>query len=187
MKTRFIPTSVHAAIDHLVGPALVAAPTVLGLRRTSPEGIVPRAVGGVEAIYSNLTDYEMSMKNVVPMRVHLALDAVGGATLALIPQMTGARARGKKHWVPHLAIGAPHGGPEPSPDRIEHARQGLAMVESPRGVLLVGSELNRDLLIRYYHASPGRITVLPQGVPDPVDVEQLFKAPVAADSGSSVH
>jgi hypothetical protein len=106
MKTRFIPTSVHAAIDHLVGPALVAAPTVLGLRRTSPEGIVPRAVGGVEAIYSNLTDYEMSMKNIVPMRVHLALDAVGGATLALIPQMTGARARGKKHWVPHLAIGA---------------------------------------------------------------------------------
>ncbi|MGZ4418134.1 MAG: hypothetical protein ACXVRV_08160 [Gaiellaceae bacterium] len=106
MKTRFIPTSVHAAIDQLVGPALVAAPTVLGLRRTSPEGIVARAVGGAEAIYSNLTDYEMSMKNVVPMPVHLALDAVGGATLALIPQLTGARERGKKHWVPHLAIGA---------------------------------------------------------------------------------
>jgi hypothetical protein len=67
---------------------------------------VARAVGGVESVYSNLTDYELSAKNVVPMRVHLALDAVGGATLAIVPQLTGARQRGKKHWVPHLAIGA---------------------------------------------------------------------------------
>ncbi|HZC74937.1 MAG TPA: hypothetical protein VE220_03090 [Gaiellaceae bacterium] len=106
MKMRFIPTSVHSAIDHVVGPALVIAPTVLRLRRTSPEGIVARAVGGAESVYSNLTDYELSVKNVVPMRLHLALDAVGGATLALVPQLTGARQRGKKHWVPHLAIGA---------------------------------------------------------------------------------
>jgi len=106
MKVRFIPTSVHGAIDQVVGPALVAAPTVLRLRSTSPEGIVARAVGGAEAVYSNLTDYELSVKNVVPMRVHLALDAVGGATLALVPQLTGARKRGKKHWVPHLAVGA---------------------------------------------------------------------------------
>jgi len=105
MKVRFIPTSVHGAIDQVVGPALVAAPTVLRLRSTSPEGIVARAVGGAEAVYSNLTDYELSVKNVVPMRVHLALDAVGGATLALVPQLTGARKRGKKHWVPHLAVG----------------------------------------------------------------------------------
>jgi hypothetical protein len=105
MKMRFIPTRVHGAIDHVVGPALVAAPTVLGLRRTSPEGIVARAVGGAEAVYSNLTDYELSVKNIVPMRVHLALDAVGGATLALVPQFTGARKRGKAHWVPHLAVG----------------------------------------------------------------------------------
>ncbi len=106
MQLRFIPTSVHSAIDHVVGPTLVAAPAVLGLKRTSPEGIVARAIGGAEAIYSNLTDYELSAKNVVPMRVHLALDAIGGTTLALVPQLTGARKRGKKHWLPHLAIGA---------------------------------------------------------------------------------
>jgi hypothetical protein len=104
-KMRFIPTSVHGAIDHVVGPALVLAPTLLKLGRTSPEGITAEAVGGVEAIYSNLTDYELSMKNVVPMKIHLLLDAVGGATLAIVPQLTGARRRGKKHWLPHLAIG----------------------------------------------------------------------------------
>ena len=106
MKMRFIPTRVHGAVDHVVGPALVLAPTLLRLGRASPEGLTARAVGGVEAVYSNLTDYEMSMKNVVPMKLHLALDAVGGATLALVPQLTGARSRGKKHWLPHLAIGA---------------------------------------------------------------------------------
>lgn len=105
MQMRFIPTSVHGAVDHVVGPALVLAPTLLRLGRTSPEGLTARAVGGVEALYSNITDYELSVKDVVPMKVHLALDAVGGATLALVPQLTGARQRGKKHWVPHLAIG----------------------------------------------------------------------------------
>jgi hypothetical protein len=106
MKMRFIPTKVHGAVDHVVGPALILAPTLLRLGRTSPEGLTARAVGGVEAVYSNVTDYEMSMKDVVPMKVHLALDAVGGATLALVPQLTGARERGKKHWVPLLALGA---------------------------------------------------------------------------------
>jgi hypothetical protein len=106
MKMRFIPTSVHSAVDHVVGPALVLAPTLLRLGRTSPEGLTARAVGGAEAFYSNLTDYELSVKNVVPMRIHLALDAVGGTALALVPQLTGARKRGKKHWVPHLAVGA---------------------------------------------------------------------------------
>lgn len=106
MKMRFIPTSVHGAVDHVVGPALVLAPTLLRLGRTSPEGLTARAVGGVEAFYSNITDYELSRRNIVPMKVHLALDAVGGATLALVPQLTGARKRGKKHWLPHLALGA---------------------------------------------------------------------------------
>ena len=105
-KMRIIPTSVHSAVDHVVGPALVLAPTILRLGSTSAEGIVARAVGGAETVYSNLTDYELSAKKVVPMPVHLALDAVGGATLALVPQLTGARQRGKKHWLPHLAIGA---------------------------------------------------------------------------------
>ena len=104
-KLRFIPTSVHGAVDHVVGPALVLAPTLLRLGRKSPEGVTAEAVGGAEAVYSNITDYELSMKNVVPMKVHLVLDAVAGATLALVPQLTGARKRGKKHWVPHLAIG----------------------------------------------------------------------------------
>lgn len=106
MTLRVIPTNVHSAVDHVVGPALIAAPTILGLKRTSPEGIVPRANGIAAALYSNLTDYELSLKNVIPMKVHLALDAMSGAMLAAVPLATGARKRGTRHWLPHAALGA---------------------------------------------------------------------------------
>ena len=56
MNLRVIPTSVHSAVDHVVGPALIAAPEVLRLPKKSPEGIVPRVNGAVAAVYSNLTD-----------------------------------------------------------------------------------------------------------------------------------
>src|SRR3954470_12462170 len=106
MKIKVIPTNVHSAVDHVVGPALIAAPTVLGLDKRSPEGLVPRVNGIAAALYSNLTDYELSLKNVIPMRLHLALDAVSGATLAAVPLVTGARKRGTRHWLPHAALGA---------------------------------------------------------------------------------
>ena len=106
MKLRVIPTSVHGAVDHVVGPALIAAPEIFHLPKTSPEGIVPRANGIAAALYSNLTDYELSLKNLIPMRVHLALDAVSGATLAAVPLATGAHKRGLRHWLPHTILGA---------------------------------------------------------------------------------
>src|SRR3954454_2026168 len=106
MKIKVIPTNVHSAVDHVVGPALIAAPTVLGLDKTSPEGLVPRVNGIAAELYSNLTDYELSMKNVIPMKVHLALDAMSGATLAAVPWLTGARKRGVSPWLPHTLLGA---------------------------------------------------------------------------------
>ncbi len=106
MNLRVIPTSVHSAVDHVVGPALIAAPEVLRLPKKSPEGIVPRVNGAFAAVYSNLTDYELSFKNVIPMKVHLALDAVSGAALAAVPLATGAHKRGVRHWLPHTLVGA---------------------------------------------------------------------------------
>jgi hypothetical protein len=106
MRLRVIPTNVHSAVDHVVGPALIAAPTVLGLEKASPEGLVPRVNGIAAAVYSNLTDYELSLKNVIPMRVHLALDAMSGTMLAAVPLATGARKRGTRHWLPHALLGA---------------------------------------------------------------------------------
>jgi hypothetical protein len=128
MNLRVIPTSVHGAVDHVVGPALIAAPTFLRLSNKSPEGIVPRVNGAVAAVYSNLTDYELSLKNLIPMRVHLALDAVGGATLAAVPLATGAHKRGLRHWLPHTLLGAFEVGmaltTKPEPPRSKGGRLG---------------------------------------------------------------
>jgi hypothetical protein len=106
MNLRVIPTSVHSAVDHVVGPTLIAAPTILRLPNKSPEGILPRLNGAAAAVYSNLTDYELSLKNLIPMKIHLALDAVSGATLAAVPLATGAHKRGLRHWLPHTLLGA---------------------------------------------------------------------------------
>ena len=128
MQLRVIPTSVHGALDHALAPPLIAAPEIFGLRSDSPEGLVARVVGGVEAVYANLTDYEMSLRNVIPVPLHLAMDVVGGAALALVPVLTGARKRGLRHWLPHAAFGAFEVGmallTRPEPPRTTPARTG---------------------------------------------------------------
>ena len=139
-RMRFIPTRIHGAIDQVVGPALVLAPTLLKIGRTSAEAITAEAVGGTQSIYANLTDYETSIRKIVPMKYHLALDAVSGATLAIVPQLTGARQRGKKHWLPHLAIGVMEIGiaamtKTEQPQATNGRRAKLAkLVESAKGV-----------------------------------------------------
>ena len=151
-KLQVIPTRVHGAIDQVVGPALVIAPTLLRLGRTSPEGITARAVGGVQSAYSNVTDYETSIKKLVPLKYHLALDAVGGATLAIVPQLTGARRRGKKHWLPHLAIGAVEIGmaafTKTEPPRTKPGRSAriARVVGSAKGVKGVAQHAVRAIL-----------------------------------------
>jgi hypothetical protein len=67
---------------------------------------VPGVNGAGAAVYSNLTDYELSLKNVIPMKVHLVLDAASGAALAVVPLATGAHRRGLRHWLPHTLAGA---------------------------------------------------------------------------------
>jgi hypothetical protein len=106
MQLRVVPTKAHAVVDHLVGPTLMFAPELLGLKDDRKAALVPRLTGATEALYSNLTDYELAMKRILPMRVHLALDALGGLALGAAPWALGTAKRGKRHWLPHAVIGA---------------------------------------------------------------------------------
>jgi hypothetical protein len=40
------------------------------------------------------------------MRVHLALDALGGVVLGAAPWALGTAKRGRRHWLPHALVGA---------------------------------------------------------------------------------
>ena len=104
MATRVIPTQAHAVLDYLTGGALVAAPRLLGLTGTTAGKVLDLA-GGISTAQSLLTDYELGLVKVIPMRTHLALDAASGAVVAASPWIFGFANNGKRYWLPHVLAG----------------------------------------------------------------------------------
>jgi len=106
MRMRFVPTKAHAAVDHVVGPALVLAPEIFGLKSGKKDSLPARMTGMAQALYSNLTDYELAAKRLLPVKAHLAIDGASGAALGAMPWLLGTAKRGKRHWLPHAVVGA---------------------------------------------------------------------------------
>ena len=105
MRLRYVPTKAHAAVDHVVGPTLMLAPEPFGLKGGKKDSLPPRAVGAAQGIYSNLTDYELAVKRLLPVKAHLAMDAAAGTLLGALPWLLGTAKRGKRHWLPHAVVG----------------------------------------------------------------------------------
>jgi hypothetical protein len=103
---RPIDATLHGATDYTVGSLLMTAfPRLAGLSGTRAARQI-RAAGAIHAGYSTLTDYPLGVVKAIPYKVHLAIDAVGAAALAATPFVTGQFARGKREWVPHVALAA---------------------------------------------------------------------------------
>lgn len=99
---RFIPTRIHGVLDYAVGILLVALPWLLGFADGTAAQWVP-VVLGLGAIGSALvTDYELGVVPLIPMPLHLALDAASGIVLAASPWLFGFADR---VWVPHVVLG----------------------------------------------------------------------------------
>ena len=99
---RFIPTSTHGVLDYLVGLLLIAAPWLFGFALGGPETWVPVLLGAGTLLYSLFTDYELGLVRRIPMPVHLTLDGLAGAFLAISPWMLGFA---EIVWVPHVIVG----------------------------------------------------------------------------------
>src|SRR5215213_9744911 len=97
-----IPTRIHALIDYAVGILLVAVPYLLGSADGSPAQYVPQVLGVMTIVMSLFTRYELSVAGLIPMRLHLAVDALGGALLAASPCLFGFSDR---VYLPHLIVG----------------------------------------------------------------------------------
>ena len=103
---RVIPTQIHGLLDYATGGTLLSAPRLLGLDAVPASARVLRLAGGGAALYSMLTDYELGVVKLLPMPVHLALDAASGAFLASSPWLLGFAKKGPRYWLPHVLVGA---------------------------------------------------------------------------------
>jgi hypothetical protein len=63
-----------------------------------------RTAAAVHAGYSTMTDYPLGAVKVIPFKVHLALDGIGALALAATPFVTGQYRKGRRQWVPHVAL-----------------------------------------------------------------------------------
>ena len=106
MNLRVIPTSVHGVLDYVTGSALLAAPELFRLKDVPSAALTPRLTGAGATAYSLLTDYEFGVVRLLPMPVHLALDAMSGALLATSPWLLGYAKNGPRYWLPHALVGA---------------------------------------------------------------------------------
>jgi hypothetical protein len=101
---RFIPTKVHAVMDYLGGLVLMIAPLCWLNDPAVPAAAVwtPVVLGALMLGQSLVTDYELSLANLLPMTAHLGMDFLAGVVLALSPWMFNFA---DVVWVPHLALG----------------------------------------------------------------------------------
>ena len=101
---RPVDSTLHGVVDYTAGATLLTLfPKQAGIEGTRSARQV-RIAAAIHAGYSTLTDYPLGVVKVLPFKAHLALDAVGALALAATPFITGQYKKGRKQWVPHVAL-----------------------------------------------------------------------------------
>jgi len=101
---RPIDSTLHGVTDYTVGTFLMTALPRLADIEDTESGRQIRAAGAIHAGYSTITNYPLGIVKLLPYKTHLAIDALGALALAATPFVTGQFAKGRKHWVPHVAL-----------------------------------------------------------------------------------
>lgn len=103
---RPIDSTLHGVTDYTVGTLLMTAfPRIVGVEGTQSAKQI-RIAGATHAAYSTVTDYPLGIAKLIPYKVHLGIDLVGALALGATPFVTGQWKKGRKHWVPHVALAA---------------------------------------------------------------------------------
>ena len=105
LPPRPVDATLHGVVDYTAGALLMTAFPKAGRHRGHALGHARSgAAGAIHAGYSTLTDYPLGVVKVLPFQAHLALDALGAVALAATPFVTGQFRKGRRHWVPHVAL-----------------------------------------------------------------------------------
>ena len=101
---RPVDTTLHGVTDYSVGAFLLTAlPKLAGIEGTRSARQI-RTAGAIHTGYSVFTDYPLGVVKAIPYKAHLAIDALGAIALAATPLVTGQFRKGRRHWLPHVAL-----------------------------------------------------------------------------------
>ena len=80
-----ISTATHGMIDYLTAGALFALPSLLGFSKPLSQAV--RMIGLKKLAVAAATQHELGIVKLIPMKHHLAIDVMTGATLCALPFM----------------------------------------------------------------------------------------------------
>lgn len=84
-----IPLNMHAALEPLMAVLIIAAPWIFGFSETESATVICVLVGITMLLVGSMTDWRMSLKRVIPLRMHMMGDLGLGAVLLLSPLIFG--------------------------------------------------------------------------------------------------
>jgi SPW repeat len=99
---RFLSTRIHGVMDYAMGILLLASPYLFGFATGGVKQWLPMILGVAMIGMSLLTRYEWGAIRMIPMPVHLAVDGLSGALLAVSPWLFGFSG---VVFLPHLVLG----------------------------------------------------------------------------------
>lgn len=104
--TKPITSRMHGMLDYPGGVALIAAPWIFGFSDVGGAAVtVPVVLGILILLQSVVTDYEFGLARILPLRLHLLVDVLGGLFLALTPVLFSTTDDGLGAWLPHVVVG----------------------------------------------------------------------------------
>jgi SPW repeat len=92
---RFIPTKLHASLDHIVGAGLIAAPWIFRFSDLTTPTVLSIVLGIGLILYSLFTDYELGVWRTFPMAVHNLFDIAQAPCSRRRPGSSASRTRAR--------------------------------------------------------------------------------------------
>ncbi len=103
---KFLSPRIHTIIGFIVGLALLIAPNLFGFSDVGGAAVmVPRIIGAIIILSELTVKGSFSGFGVIPMKLHIGMDVLMGAVLALSPWLFGFSDEEANAWVPHLVVG----------------------------------------------------------------------------------
>jgi hypothetical protein len=102
---RFVPAELHGLLDYMTVGLFLCGGKLFRINDDARASIVPaQTFGAAICMLGPLTDYGRDKPfgglRVIPMKQHLAMDAMFGLAVGLAPWLSGSWRKGWNYWAP---------------------------------------------------------------------------------------